>query len=119
MSPNNKKVLVFARVILGFIFLITGIYEIMPVLSGSTLTIDTKLILNIIETISGLILIIGIVPVWFMLIGWLIHVGIIYFYQNTSVIHITLGSIVSVLVAYIGSSYWIGYREKILNKNIK
>lgn len=119
MSPNNKKVLVFARIILGLIFLITGIYEIMPGVSNITSGISVNQIFNILEIISGLMLILGILPVWFMLLTWPIYVGVIYFYQNTSVLYISLGSIVSILVAYIGSSYWVGYREKILNKNIK
>ena len=119
MSPNNKKVLVFARVILGLIFLITGINGILPSISNLTSGININQILNILEIISGLMLILNILPVWFMLLTWPIYVGVIYYFQNTSVIYIALGSIVSILVAYIGSSYWVEYREKKMSGGVK
>jgi uncharacterized membrane protein YphA (DoxX/SURF4 family) len=122
MNFRNRKLVITVRIILGLMFLGSGISglmagyamhgvpEPMVAVSQSLWSMGIFQMIKVTEVISGLMLIFGFLPALAAIFVSPICVGIIVFDLHVAPAYIASGIVVSLLTAYLGYAYWDKYR---------
>ena len=121
MNFRNKHLVTAVRVILGLIFLGSGIAGLMS--GSSTQGVPPSLIpimqalwvsglfvmIKLTEALAGLMLVIGFLPALAAIFVAPICVGVIVFNANTMPPFVIAGIVISILDIYLGYAYWNKY----------
>ena len=122
MNFRNRKLRIVVRVILGLMFLGSGISGLMAgyamhgvpasmvAVSQSLWSMCIFQMIKITELVSGIMLITGFLPALAAIFVSPICVGIIVFDLHVAPGYLLPGIIVSLLTAYLGYAYWDKYK---------
>jgi uncharacterized membrane protein YphA (DoxX/SURF4 family) len=123
MNFRNKKLVTTIRIILGLMFLgsgvsgllagqaMHGVPEPMIAVSQSLWSMGIFQMIKTTEIVSGLMLIFGFLPALALLFLSPVCVGIIVFNLNVSPQYIGAGIVVTLLTSYLGYAYWDKYKK--------
>lgn len=123
MNFRNRKLVIVVRVVLGLMFLGSGVSGL---LAGQSMRgvpepmIPTMLtfwksgifqMIKVTEIVAGLMLVVGFLPALATIFVSPICIGVIVFNLSVAPGYITGGIVVSVLTAYLGYAYWEKYKQ--------
>ncbi len=121
MNLKNRKAVIVVRVLLGLLFLMSGITGLMAGRSmqgvpGPMAVVSQQLwdmgifqMIKVTEAVAGLMLVAGFLPALAAIFVAPICVGIIVFDLNVAPGFLPMGLIVSAMTAYLGYAYWDVY----------
>ena len=122
INLRNKYLRIVIRVLLGLMFLGSGISGLMagaemhtipaPMVEASKQLWNMGIfqMIKITEIVAGIMLIVGFLPALALLLLAPICVGVIVFDSNVAPAYLTAGIVVSILTAYLGYAYFDKYR---------
>jgi len=123
MNFRNRKLVITIRIILGLIFIMSGVSglmmgaqspntpEALQIIGKALWDSNIFHLIKIVEIIAGLMLVTGFVPALALTMLVPICVGVIVFTLTLTPMYIFPGLVVSILTAYLIWAYWDKFRS--------